>query len=68
MNRTAVLLCAAVIGLSATQASFAEGKSDKAAHPVSCKAEARAKGLTDKKEVRAYIKECKKAHKAKQAK
>ena len=54
----------AVIGLGMAQLSIAEGKADKAAKPVSCKKEAKASGLTDKKEIKKYVTDCKKARKA----
>lgn len=68
MNKIAVLLCAAMLGMGVSQVSLAEGTAAQAAKPVSCTAEAKAKGLTDKKEIKAYIKDCKKARKAKKVK
>ena len=60
MKKLSVLLMTAVISLGMAQLSMAEGKADKAATPVSCKKAAKASGLTDKKDIKNYVKECKK--------
>ena len=63
---TAVL--SSMILLGAGLQTNAMANEAKATKPVSCKHQAKAKGLKDKKEIRAFIKECKAAGKKAHAK
>lgn len=65
MNKSVAVVITTLLALGATQPGFAEGKSENAAKPVSCKQQAKDQGLTDKKEIKAFVKECKKANKDK---
>lgn len=61
MNKFLVVLLTAAMGLGFAQSSVAE---EKAAKPASCKEEAKNAGLTDKKAIKDFVKQCKKDRKA----
>lgn len=68
MRKISILVMALVVGLGFSQVSMAEGAKEKAAKPASCSHEAKASGLTDKGEIKAFVKKCKADRKASKAK
>lgn len=65
MNKITLVLTSVLL-LSVSNLSFAEPSADKKAKKAitkACKAEAKAQGLTDKADIKAFVKTCKKAKK-----
>lgn len=62
--KLAMLLCASLFAAQATLSYAADAaKAEKATKPLTCKQEAKKAGISDKKELAAFVKQCKQERK-----